>query len=340
MVVNTTENNIKTLRRSDIQLSDHGILDRYLNLSKIPCTITSPFRSNDKNPSFRIFNNKNRIYWKDFGTGEHGTVVDLLARMWNISYKDAIERIVDDTDLPLPNYSLVRQYKGRIKYGGGGSIIRVATRKWKKHDYEFWESFGITISMCEFCNVYPISRIFFEKKDEPTKNINADKYAYAYFEWKDDKCTIKVYQPYSQKRKWFSSHDKSTWDLWRQAMTWAQTQSDNACIITSSRKDAMCLWQNLKIPAVSLQGEGYIPKQHVMQQVLDTFKTVYLWYDNDYSRVDGSNPGQDNAKKLMEQYPELKNICIPEIYKSKDPSDLYKNWGGEMLKMIFNDFKL
>ena len=101
----------------------------------------------------------------------------------------------------------------------------------------------------------------------------------------------------------------------------------------------MCLWHNLGVPAMSLQGEGYLPKPQVMRQVLSTFKSVYLWYDNDFKHKD-DNPGQDNAKKLIELYPQLKNICIPDEFVSKDPSDLVKNMGEDMLRIIWKENKL
>lgn len=101
----------------------------------------------------------------------------------------------------------------------------------------------------------------------------------------------------------------------------------------------MCLWENLGIPAMSLQGEGYLPKPQVMKQVLSAFKTVYLWYDNDFTHKE-DNPGQDNARKLIELYPSLHNIVIPDVYQSKDPSDLFKNWGKETLNEIFSEHKV
>lgn len=323
--------------RKDIALSDMDILDRYFRLPKMPCTISSPLRDSDRNPSFRIWSKDGKVWWKDFGTNESGRIVSLLARLWNVTYEDAIERIIDDCGSQVPHYTLVRRYKGRVK-SGDGADIKVTVRKWRKYDIEFWKSFGISRKMLEFCNVHPISDIFFEHKDGETSSITADKYAYAYFEWKDGKCTIKVYQPYSERLKWLSSHDRSTWDLWKQAMAWAKERSNDECIITSSRKDAMCLWQNLNVPAMALQGEGYIPKPHVMQLVIERFKNVYLWYDNDFGR--DVNPGQDNAKKLLEQFPALHNICIPARYQAKDPSDLYKMYGKQMLKTIYDDSKL
>lgn len=339
MITGSRESEQRRITRKDITLPDTDILNRYFHLSKkVPCTICSPLRDTDRNPSFRIWEKNGRVYWKDFGTNESGDIIDLLSRIWNITTRDVIERLGEDVISPLPHYSLVRHYKGRIRSGSGGEI-KVKIRAWQKKDLTFWESFGISQKMLDFCEVYPISQIFFIKEDETT-SIRADKYAYAYFEWKDGKCTIKIYQPFSERIKWLSSHDRSTWDLWTQAMAWAEHRNNKECIITSSRKDAMCLWRNLNVPSMCLQGEGYIPKPQVMRQVLDTFERVYLWYDNDYGREDGSNPGQDNAKKILDAYPELHNICIPSRFQAKDPSDLYKKWGGKTLKQFYNDTKL
>ena len=89
---------------------------------------------------------------------------------------------------------------------------------------------------------------------------------------------------------------------------------------------------------MSLQGEGYLPKPQVMKQVIKRFKTVYLWYDNDFTHTE-DNPGQDNAKKLINLYPSLHNIVIPDVYQSKDPSDLVKNWGKEAVQDIWKQYK-
>ena len=138
--------------------------------------------------------------------------------------------------------------------------------------------------------------------------------------------------------KWLSKQDASVWDLWKQLFSYADKVTCEDVILTSSRMDAMCLWANLGVPALSLQGEGYLPKPQVMQQVLDKFKRVFIWYDNDFQH-ENDNPGQDNARKLISLYPKLKNICIPDGYQVKDPSDLVKAYGKELLKDIFNSIK-
>ena len=324
------------IRREDVSLSDRDILRRYLGIDTISCKISSPLREDDDTPSFTIREYDGRVVWKDFGTGESGSVVSLLAKLWSVDYKEALVKIKLDSGYTTPKKGLVRKYSGEVKLQRNTSI-KVKVRPWKEWDVQFWKSFGISRSFAKWCNVHPISHAFFYNDNGESACIPMDKYAYAYFEWKDGKQSVKLYQPYSETMKWLSKHDASVWDLWKHAFAWADTKSDEACIITSSRKDAMCLWENLNIPSMALQGEGYLPKPQVMNQVLDRFRKVYVWYDNDFSHVN-DNPGQDNARKLIALYPKLINVCIPDDYLCKDPSDLVKVHGTKELKKVFNIF--
>jgi len=335
MVTKTKKTHLN-IAREDVSMSDRDILKRYMGIDKIPCAINSPLREDDDRPSFSIFERNGIVYWKDFGTGDSGSVVSLLARLWNVDYHGALLKIKLDTESQIPRFSLIRKYNGKIHITGN-STIKVKVREWRDWDIEFWKSFGISKEFCTKCNVYPVSHAFFTKEIDGRKNIVTvpmDKYAYAFFEWKDDKESIKLYQPYSETTKWLSKHDQSVWDLWKQAFMWAEKKSDECVVITSSRKDAMCIWENLNVPAMSLQGEGYVPKPQVMRQVQERFKTVYIWYDNDFKH-EKDNPGQDNAKKLIELYPWLRNVCIPTEWFSKDPSDLVKNCGVDALKQVW-----
>lgn len=324
------------ISREDIKLTDRDLIKRYMNIDTFPCKIESPLREDDYTPSFSMMQRGDTVFWKDWGTGESGNAVSLFARLWHVTYNEALLKISMDTNNRIPKFSLVHRIRGKVHLISG-STIEVRVRKWKDWDVEFWESFGIPEKFATWCNVYPISHAFFTKEIDGRKRtvtVPMDKYAYAYFEWKDGKQSIKLYQPYSETMKWLSKHDASVWDLWKQAMTFARCISSNNLIITSSRKDAMCLWYNLGIPAISMQGEGYLPKEQVMQELLSTFKTVYLWYDNDFKHKD-DNPGQDNAKKLIDLYPSLKNICIPSELQCKDPSDLVKTLGVNQLKQVW-----
>ena len=82
--------------------------------------------------------------------------------------------------------------------------------------------------------------------------------------------------------KWLSKHDNSVWDLWD------RPTRRNKLIIHLLEKMLYVYGLTLEYLLLSLQGEGYIPKEHVVQQLKDRFE-VYVLYDNDFPNSDINN---------------------------------------------------
>ena len=307
--------------------SEFDIMRFYLNIDVLPALINSPLRQ-DRNASVSIFSPDGvKVFYKDFGTGEHGSIFDLLGRMWNRTFSETITKIWDDIDRVKHNrINLNRTRRGVIHKPN--SILEVRTRQWFDYDMEYWNSYGISREWLEFGDVYPISHILITR-DNITKIIPAEKLAYVYVERKDGKVSLKVYQPKSQRLKWLSKHDSSVWDLWSRLPDRGDT-----LFITSSRKDALCLWENTGIPSVSLQGEGYVPKEKVINQLKQRFGRVIIFFDNDYDKDE--NHGHIYASRLSGMF-DLDMVEIPSEYKSKDPSDLFKNHGAETFRRVIKE---
>lgn len=307
--------------------SEFDIMRFYLNIDVLPALINSPLRQ-DRNASVSIFSPDGvKVFYKDFGTGEHGSIFDLLGRMWNRTFSETITKIWDDIDKVKHNrINLNRTRRGVIHKSN--SILEVRTRQWFDYDMEYWNSYGISKKWLEFGDVYPISHILITR-DNITKIIPAEKLAYVYVERKDGKVSLKVYQPKSQRFKWLSKHDSSVWDLWSRLPDRGDT-----LFITSSRKDALCLWENTGIPSVSLQGEGYVPKEKVINQLKQRFGRVIIFFDNDYDKDE--NHGHIYASRLSGMF-DLDMVEIPSEYKSKDPSDLFKNHGAKTFRRVIKE---
>lgn len=298
------------------------ILEFYLDIKDLPITINSPLRK-DNNASFRIdYSDNGRISFYDFGgINEHGGLFDLLMRIYQLSFTDILIKIYNEmiigkslTKIKRDKINFTNNYKSKIEK------LNVKVRKWRDYDLEFWSKYGISQQWLEFGDIYPISHIFITKKDEDMI-IPCEKFAYAYVEFKDGKTTYKIYQPYSENYKWINKHDKSVIDLWSKLPSSGQN-----LIITSSRKDALCIWANLNIPSICLQAESYAAKENVMQQLIDRFENIYVLYDNDFNSE--QNWGRIGGQKIAQMF-NFKQIEIPDEYQSKDPSDLYKNHGKE-----------
>ncbi len=98
----------------------------------------------------------------------------------------------------------------------------------------------------------------------------------------------------------------------------------NKLIITSSLKDVMCLYV-AGYNAIALQSEIQMPDEKLISELTNRFNRIEILYDNDFDNI--NNPGQTMAKKICDLYGFV-NKCIPEEFKSKDPSDLIENTGN------------
>lgn len=306
--------------------TDYEVVNKYLGISVIPSNINSILRE-DKNPSLCIFPYKDSLFYKDFGTNQSGNIYQLLSLYWNIPLNQVYRKIITDFNSNNKLSCCKKSSKTIIKRKSNINI-KVKIRNWKPWDIEYWSSYGINLKWLEYCDIFPISHIFLIHQNGEQLIISADKYAYVYIERKDNKVSLKIYQPYSTNFKWMSKHDASVWDLWTKI-----PEKGDKLIITSSRKDALCLWANTGIPSLSLQGEGYVPKEKVINQLKERYSKIYVFYDNDFENK--VNNGRNYGRILAEKF-NLQQIEIPTEYKSKDPSDLYKNWGKEVFLNVIN----
>jgi hypothetical protein len=321
-----------SITKEDIlsRVSEFNILSYYFGVTEIPCFIQSPLRV-DKNPSLGLYTlNGHKIYYRDMSTMERGGTWDLLGNYWNLDYNQVLEKVYREIDR-IPNH-----VSSKVVVAGSdnrvvckkGTKLECKVREWQQHDIEYWEQYGISLEWLKFGEVYPISRIIITSSDRQMIKC-ADKYAYVYVERKDGNVTIKIYQPFSDKHKWSNNHNSSVWDLWTKL-----PKKGEHLIITSSRKDALCIWENSGIPSVSLQAESYLPKEKVVNELKERFNKVYVLYDNDFqSEV---NHGHNLGNLMAKQF-DLIQIEIPLIYQSKDTSDLAKNHGREIVREVIHN---
>lgn len=297
-------------------VSEDDILAYYFHIYKLPTLINSPLRE-DKNPSFSIYKtNNNGIRCFDFGLKRSYGLYDLLMEYFHLDFRALLDKIWRDmcrmqTSFDTINRPITRQTSQDIKF-------EVCTRPFRDYDLEFWKSFGITQQWLRFGRVFAISDII-KKCDDQQINLRADKYAYVYVEFKDDIQSLKIYQPFNKRYKWLSDGNSSIWSLWSQLPDYG-----DKLIITSSVKDALCLWANIHVPSCSMQSEITIPKPQIVEQLKRRFKHIYILFDNDFDKL--SNTGQIRAIQLANKYG-FTNVCIDSEWKVKDPSDFYKTHG-------------
>lgn len=307
------------------KVTEADILSYYLGVTEVPAIINSPLRQ-DRRPSFGLYSSDGvRIFYTDLATKDSGGLFDLLGKMWNCSFKEVLTRVNEDISkfcggANIHSYTpcAVRSTNSYNK----DTDLQCKVRDWRSYDIEYWASYGITLEWLKYAEVYPISHKIVIK-DGHRYVFGADKYAYAYVEHKEGKVTLKIYQPKNTKGyKWSNKHDKSVVSLW----TKIPEYGDKVCIC-SSLKDALCLWSNLGIPALSIQGEGYNMSNTAVNELKRRYKEIYILLDNDEA-------GLKDGLSLSESTGFI-NLVLPKFKEGKDISDAYKVLGKERwLKLI------
>lgn len=292
-------------------------------IDQLPCLINSPLRQ-DNHPSFSIYTNSaGKVRYIDYATKDTGGLLDLLCAYWNCSFQECLDKI---KSLHLSGKGIPESaFKASpIRISNKASLrIEVKTRPWKDSDISYWQSYGCSINLLKYAEVYPIShKIIFKNGHKYT--FIAPQYSYVFIERKEGKVTKKIYSPFATKYKWITDNDHSVIGLWNKV-----PKTGPVICICSSLKDAICLWTNAHIPCIYIQGEAYSISETAVNELKRRFKTILICLDNDEA-------GIKDSQKLQQQTGFL-NIILPPFEGGKDISDAYKIMGKEKFnKTIVN----
>lgn len=318
----------RLITKNDVfnRLSSLEIFKSYCANFDVSKPIHSPFRK-DKNPSLGFFiGRKGEIVFKDLATGETGDCLDFVQKLFNLSYFEALSKIACDfqfekcdfffKDMSYNSNKVSRMNKQQIDSilsSFEKPLLTVKTREWNNDDARYWFSVGVTFKALQFYNVHPVELIFINDTV-----IKADKLSYAFVVVEDNIEYYKIYQPFNKEgKKWFSSQNSEMWLGWNQL---PETGTD--LIITKSMKDVMALGSILRIPAVALQSETTKPSYSKLDLLKKRFRDIYILFDNDYDKE--INIGRIKGKELTDDINGYQ-LEIPDIYKSKDFTDLIIN---------------
>lgn len=308
-----------------LHTSEEDIIKYYLGVNTIPIRINSPFRE-DNNPSFGIFEYNSHIFYKDFGNGESGNLYKLLMKLLNLDFKSLKDRVYNDfikNTCISYKYKMNRNYKKK-RNKNMETRLEVKVRDWRKHDIEYWNSYGCNINLLKYAEVYPISHNIIYK-DNKRYTFACDKYAYVFIERKDNKITKKIYQPYNKDgHKWVNNNNKSVIGLWN-----LLPETGEEVLLCSSLKDAICIISNLRIPCIYLQSETTDISESALRSLRVRFHNIYIAFDGDES-------GIKDAKELSSKTG-LPILLCPKINKAKDWSDIYHDCGKEIFMDNINE---
>jgi DNA primase len=296
--------NLKDLLR---ETTEYDIYSFYIgDQIKIGRVMRSPLRE-DIHPSFGIYKSSIRgnLMWKDQATGKSGNVIMFVSELLNITYEEAIQKILSDNiKVTKEGKSMEETYK-KVK-----TTISIQKKNFTERDNEYWEQYFITREILKKYEVSPI--LTFWVNDEPS-NLFYTKdqplYAYQIFD------KFQIYSPLGNRKNKFRMNT-SIYDIHGLEQL---PQYGKLLIITKSKKDVMVL-DRLGYNAIAPCGENTPIPDTIIAELKERFDKLIVFYDNDL-------PGLTGAKKLADHH-SINMMHIPVDYytkfKIKDISDYIK----------------
>ena len=145
----------------EIIFKETDILAYYFNINSLPCVINSPLRKDEK-PSFGLFCNSDyKVRYYDYATRESGDIYDLISKIYHLTLKKTISKIVLEQSNFKKDSCIITEYSSfknnSEKHSHTISKIECKIREWRDYDIKYWKSYGITLPWLKYAEIYPIS---------------------------------------------------------------------------------------------------------------------------------------------------------------------------------------
>jgi hypothetical protein len=304
------------------RVSEYDIFKHYCSsFKKLGAKFCSDLRE-DKSPGVSIVEWKSTLLYKDFANEEHTfNCFGYVMHKYNLDFVGALQLISRDFGLGLAATDVMptaRRYT-YTKTPLTQAVIRIKSRRWLPEDADYWKKFCIPKSLLVKFDVHPVKYFWInETRFHPPSISYAFRFNGGY----------KIYSPYESDNKWYSNVGRNVIQGYSQL-----AKTGDIVFLTSSLKDVMCL-EVLGYASIALQSEMQLPEEALVQTLKERFKKVIVFYDNDFGSE--QNPGQTMASKICSKF-DIPNIYVPDIYCSKDISDLIKNRGLATAQQLIKD---
>ena len=308
-------------------ITEEQIMSFYLKIplgrKKLFC---SPLRK-DKSVTCSVFrSNKGTLLFKDFATGEALNCFEIVKRLFNCNYFEALRIIANDFGI-IRDKSL-RKNPGKINSNSikletkETSKIQIEVQDFTDLELKWWAKYGITPEILKRFNVYSCKHVFLNGQLVAKSQQHCPIFGYYGGKIKENEKTLELWRCYFPQRKTYRF--LSNWPAKKLQGYKQLPKKGKLCVITKSMKDCLALYA-YGIPACAPNSEVVIPSEAIIKDLTNRFEHIFVLWDNDQTGVTFIN-------KFKKQYPQLKYLIIPRHLEAKDFSDLRAKYGYKKTK--------
>ena len=285
----------------------------------------SPFRS-DNHITCSFYKSKSDIlYLHDFATNEHINCFQVVMRLYNCNFYEALDIIAKDFGLvegnhQISTFKIVPELKETES-----AKIQVQIKDYTNEELEWWNQFGISKKTLKKYFIYSLQHVFISGQLRFTSSKQCPIYGYYFGKDKNGEEKWKIYFPLKKEYRFLNNTSKKLLQGYHQL-----PKTGDLLVITKSMKD-VCAMYELGIAACAPNSETLFINDKQLEEFKQRFKNILVFYDQDRS-------GRYNMSKIRKLHPELNYFIIPREYGSKDFTDLIRDHGIEKVKTLVSEF--
>lgn len=287
---------------------------------------TSCIRS-DKHVTVSYYKSKSGIlYMHDFATNEHLDCWNLVMKMFNCTYYEALNIIAKDFGLIKGTNNKIATIRVEPIKETESANIQVQIKSYTQEELDWWNQFGITKKILKKYHIYSLQHVFLNGNLRFTSTNKCPIYGYYFGKDKEGLEKWKIYLPFNKNVgvRFINNLPKKILQGYRQL-----PKTGDLLIITKSMKDVASLY-GFGIAAVSTPSESTFISDKQLEEFKSRFKKIIVVFDND-------RPGKRSLAKIRKQYPELNYFIFPSNME-KDFTDNLKVIGIEKMKELIKCF--
>ena len=307
------------------RFSEEQLMEYYLHIPVKKGLFRSPLRR-DKQPTCSFYRNKSgTLIFKDFATGQHLNVFDVVQSIFRCDYFESLRIIANDFGIVQDN--TLHKNPGKINLNPIKikdkeiSKIQIEVQEFTDSELKWWGKYGISKDILKRFDVYSCKHVFLNDQLFAESQQHCPIFGYYGKKYQG----LELWRCYFPKRTSFRFI--TNWPSKKIQGYDQLPKKGKLLVITKSMKDSMCLY-SCGITACAPNSENLFIPDKVLEDLKNRFKNIVVLYDND-------RPGLYNMAKIRKEHPELTYVFIPKKYGSKDISDFYKDHGRkETLNLI------
>jgi len=255
------------------------IYEMYLGKQVNSRTIMKRPWGSDNHPSWGVFFKDDVWLWKDQATEEVGNAVAFVQKLYDISYKEAIDKIKGDFGLGDKQSLKDRHYVIQASEPKKYAHITAKTIRFKERHHSFWNPVEVTEDWCKKYDCYAVKELAINRK---RVHIGENETVFVYLA--DDIKKVKVYFPERRDMR-FRTNAPSDY-LWEAH----RVECCNRLAIHKSMKDLITFAQIFPYNIATQNESIKLFNEEVVSKINTLSPDPWLFY--------GSDP--DGVKKCTE----------------------------------------